>query len=100
MKKISVIILSSSLALLSATAFACPKGTSLQGGTGPNHKGGKCVAVTGTQAKAAKKADTKKTTQTVKATEVKAANVKSPQPTEKVKTATTTTSTTTNHQQH
>lgn len=33
MKKISVIILSSTLAFMSATAFACPKGTSLQGGT-------------------------------------------------------------------
>lgn len=30
--------------MLSATAFACPKGTSLSGGSGPNHKGGKCVA--------------------------------------------------------
>jgi hypothetical protein len=54
MKKISVIILSSTLAFMSATAFACPKGTSLQGGTGPNHKGGKCVAVSGAKAKPTK----------------------------------------------
>ncbi len=33
--------------MLSVSAFACPKGTQLQGGTGPNHKGGKCVAVHG-----------------------------------------------------
>ena len=31
--------------MLSATAFACPQGTALTGGTGPNHKGGKCTAV-------------------------------------------------------
>ena len=30
--------------MLSATAFACPQGTALTGGSGPNHKGGKCVA--------------------------------------------------------
>lgn len=36
--------------------MACPKGTTLQGGTGPNHKGGKCVAVT--KAKAATHATT------------------------------------------
>lgn len=30
--------------MLSATAFACPQGTTLSGGTGANHKGGKCVA--------------------------------------------------------
>ena len=29
--------------MLSATAFACPQGTTLAGGSGPNHKGGKCV---------------------------------------------------------
>jgi len=32
------------IAALSTTTFACPKGTSITGGTGPNHKGGKCVA--------------------------------------------------------
>lgn len=31
------------VSLISATAMACPKGTTLQGGTGPNHKGGKCM---------------------------------------------------------
>nr|WP_171255385.1 hypothetical protein [Acinetobacter sp. SFB] len=34
--------------MLSATAFACPKGTTMMGGTGPNHKGGKCVTTTHT----------------------------------------------------
>ena len=29
--------------MLSATAFACPQGTTLAGGSGPNHKGGKCA---------------------------------------------------------
>lgn len=95
MKKISVIILSSTLAFMSATAFACPKGTSLQGGTGPNHKGGKCVAVSGAKAKPTK-AEAKKTTQTVKTTEVKTTKP------EKAKAAstTTTTSTTTSHLNH
>lgn len=41
--------------MTSVTAFACPKGTHLVGGTGANHKGGKCVA--GEDAKAL--ADTK-----------------------------------------
>ena len=35
--------------MLSATAFAaCPAGTALAGGSGPNHKGGKCVPATAT----------------------------------------------------
>jgi len=34
--------------MLSATAFACPQGTTLAGGSGPNHKGGKCVPATAT----------------------------------------------------
>ena len=29
--------------MLSATAFSCPQGTTLTGGSGPNHKGGKCA---------------------------------------------------------
>ncbi len=43
--------------MLSVSAFACPKGTQLQGGTGPHHKGGKCVAMSGktTAKKEAKK---------------------------------------------
>lgn len=54
MKKILSTAAALSLAVLSANAIACPKGTTLQGGTGPHHKGGKCVAVM------TKKADTKK----------------------------------------
>ena len=48
--------------LTSVTAFACPKGTHLVGGTGPHHKGGKCVAADGKASDAksdAKAADTK-----------------------------------------
>lgn len=56
MKKMSTVITAGLFAMLSASAFACPKGTTLQGGTGVNHKGGKCVAVSGT-AKVAKKAN-------------------------------------------
>ncbi|MEG2636834.1 MAG: hypothetical protein RSA09_09975 [Acinetobacter sp.] len=44
MKKISTFIAAGLLTTLSATAFACPQGTTLSGGTGANHKGGKCVA--------------------------------------------------------
>lgn len=49
MKKITTYIAATTLTLLSVSAFACPKGTTLTGGTGPNHKGGKCVAVTTAQ---------------------------------------------------
>lgn len=31
--------------MLSATAFACPQGTTLTGGTGANHKSGTCITV-------------------------------------------------------
>ncbi|SDB87417.1 hypothetical protein [Acinetobacter boissieri] len=51
MKKITCSIIALSLSALSATAFACPKGTTLQGGEGPHHKGGKCVVATGATAK-------------------------------------------------
>ena len=44
MKKISTFIAAGLLTTISATAFACPRGTTLSGGTGANHKGGKCVA--------------------------------------------------------
>ncbi|MEB3753867.1 hypothetical protein I2F62_05840 [Acinetobacter sp. MD2(2019)] len=44
MKKIFASIAIASIALASASAMACPKGSSLQGGTGPHHKGGKCVS--------------------------------------------------------
>ncbi|MEB3766462.1 hypothetical protein [Acinetobacter sp. MD2] len=47
MKKIFASVAVLSLALASASAMACPKGSSLQGGTGPHHKGGKCVASAG-----------------------------------------------------
>ena len=43
MKKISTFIAAGLFTMLSATAFACPQGTTLAGGSGPNHKGGKCV---------------------------------------------------------
>ncbi|MBJ9721391.1 hypothetical protein I5515_06195 [Acinetobacter calcoaceticus] len=56
MKKLSTILTAGVLAMLSVSAFACPKGTQLQGGTGPHHKGGKCVVVNGkTTAQKAKK---------------------------------------------
>ncbi|WP_410565590.1 hypothetical protein [Acinetobacter sp. H1(2024)] len=57
MKKLSTILTAGVLAMLSVSAFACPKGTQLQGGTGPHHKGGKCVAISGktTAKKEAKK---------------------------------------------
>lgn len=45
MKKISTFIATGLFTTLSATAFACPQGTTLTGGTGTNHKGGKCVAI-------------------------------------------------------
>ena len=47
MKKISTLIAAGLLTMLSATAFAaCPAGTALAGGSGPDHKGGKCVTTT------------------------------------------------------
>lgn len=49
-KLISTSIIALSVATLSAGAMACPKGSSLQGGTGPHHKGGKCVAKAGSSA--------------------------------------------------
>lgn len=45
MKKILTSAVALTFAVLSANAMACPKGTTLQGGTGPKHKGGKCVVV-------------------------------------------------------
>ena len=48
MKKISTFIAAGLFTMLSATAFACPQGTTLTGGSGPNHKGGKCVPATAT----------------------------------------------------
>ncbi|MEQ1160448.1 hypothetical protein ABLT50_01445 [Acinetobacter calcoaceticus] len=63
MKKLSTILTAGVLAMLSVSAFACPKGTQLQGGTGPNHKGGKCVAAHG---KATAKKEVAKAKQDVK----------------------------------
>lgn len=72
MKKITTYIAATTLTLLSVSAFACPKGTTLTGGTGPNHKGGKCVAVTTAQ----------KTTKASQAATVTAQKTtKTPQPT-------------------
>ena len=45
MKKITTLLTAGLLTVISASAIACPKGTTLVGGTGPNHKGGSCVAV-------------------------------------------------------
>ena len=44
-KKIATVLTATLFSVLSATAMACPKGTTLTGGTGPNHKGGSCVPV-------------------------------------------------------
>lgn len=59
MKKIATILTAIILASASANAMACPKGTTLVGGTGPNHKGGKCVKKADAPKKANKKADKK-----------------------------------------
>ncbi|MDC4711467.1 hypothetical protein NQ806_02905 [Acinetobacter baumannii] len=67
MKKLSTILTAGVLAMLSVSAFACPKGTQLQGGTGPNHKGGKCVAVHGKATAQKAKKDAVKTANTAKA---------------------------------
>ncbi|EPA1300414.1 hypothetical protein ACFMJ9_20785, partial [Acinetobacter baumannii] len=66
MKKLSTILTAGVLAMLSVSAFACPKGTQLQGGTGPNHKGGKCVAVHGKATAQKAKKEATKTKQEVK----------------------------------
>jgi len=68
MKKIATILTAGLFTVLSASAFACPKGTQLQGGTGPNHKGGKCVAAGVVKAKK----ETTKATHTVKHDAIKA----------------------------
>lgn len=44
MKKLLVVSTAITLALSAGAASACPKGTHLEGGTGPKHKGGNCVA--------------------------------------------------------
>ncbi|MFW2076834.1 hypothetical protein ACG94X_03755 [Acinetobacter sp. ULE_I010] len=62
MKKITTLLTAGLLTVISASAIACPKGTTLVGGTGPNHKGGSCVAVNpAAQAAQKAKADAAKT---------------------------------------
>lgn len=61
MKKILTSAVALTFAVLSANAMACPKGTTLQGGTGPKHKGGKCVAVHKVEKKTPAKAAPTKT---------------------------------------
>ncbi|MBF7682391.1 hypothetical protein I2F27_03475 [Acinetobacter sp. B5B] len=61
MKKVTSSIIALTLSVVSATAFACPKGTTLQGRQGPHHKGGKCVTAQGNSIKKSnveKKTDT------------------------------------------
>ncbi|ENU80678.1 hypothetical protein F975_01464 [Acinetobacter sp. ANC 3789] len=60
MKKILTSAIALTFAVLSANAMACPKGTTLQGGTGPKHKGGKCVMVHKVQKKTPAKMPEKK----------------------------------------
>ena len=54
MKKLSTIFTAAIFTMLSATAFACPKGMTMTGGTGPNHKGGTCVTIKEAKKHAAK----------------------------------------------
>ena len=44
MKKLLVVSTAIAFALSAGAANACPKGTHLEGGKGPKHKGGTCVA--------------------------------------------------------
>jgi hypothetical protein len=46
MKKLIIVSTAIAFALSAGAANACPKGTHLEGGTGPKHKGGTCVAAT------------------------------------------------------
>lgn len=91
MKKITTLLTAGLFTVLSASAFACPKGTTLVGGTGPNHKGGKCVAAN-PAAQTASKASTTATkakADTTKAVEAKPKDAKAAVKTEtatKVKT--------------
>ena len=62
-KKIATILTATLLSVLSASAMACPKGTTLTGGTGPNHKGGSCVPAN-TQKKTPELKQTEKKTTT------------------------------------
>lgn len=92
MKKITTLLTAGLFSVLSASAFACPKGTTLTGGTGPNHKGGSCVAVNGVAQKA-KTSEVKAETTKMKdktTTTNKTATAKSKGTVENVKTATAT----------
>lgn len=60
MKKITLAVISTIALSLSANVFACPKGTTLQGGVGPKHKGGKCVPKIMKDQKVASKTQSKK----------------------------------------
>jgi hypothetical protein len=56
--KATKLVLALVMAFAASTAFACPKGTHLVGGTGAHHKGGKCVsAAEAAEAKSADKKD-------------------------------------------
>lgn len=55
MKKITSVLTASLFVLFSATAMACPQGTTLTGGTGTNHKGGKCVSIANVKAQTKQK---------------------------------------------
>ena len=90
MKKITTLLTAGLFSVLSASAFACPKGTTLTGGTGPNHKGGSCVAVNGVAQKA-KASEVKAETAKMKdktTTTNKTATVKSKETVQNAKTAT------------
>lgn len=63
MKKILSSVVALSFAVLSANALACPKGTALQGGTGPHHKGGKCISTTAKVKKETPKKQQQRSTQ-------------------------------------
>ncbi|MBJ8445848.1 hypothetical protein [Acinetobacter bereziniae] len=76
MKKITTLLTAGLFTVLSASAFACPKGTTLVGGTGPNHKGGKCVAANPTAQTASKASTTATKANTTKAVEAKPKDAK------------------------
>ncbi len=44
MKKLTALVLVTVLSTFSVSAMACPKGTSLSGGVGMHHQGGKCIS--------------------------------------------------------
>ncbi|KAF1024366.1 MAG: hypothetical protein GAK29_02598 [Acinetobacter bereziniae] len=87
-EKITTLLTAGLFTVLSASAFACPKGTTLVGGTGPNHKGGKCVAANPATQAASKTSTTatKVKADTTKAVEAKPKDAKAAVETE---TATT-----------